>query len=105
MKYTIVSDGKPDTFESRVSKGDVVKYELDFTPWLEGKGTIASTEWTIHSGSVAISDTDQTAYLTFNYEGSNLVSCKVTTSTGEAKKVWLVIKVIDRDSTLDYENS
>lgn len=102
MEYVVTSSGKPDYFEARVSVGDVVNFSLDFTPWLEGKGTIASTVWTNEAGSVGVADTDQSALLTFSSAGKNVVSCLVTTSTGEAKKVWLIIKALDRQESSDY---
>lgn len=102
MEYVVTSAGKPDYFEDRVSVGDVVKYELDFSPWLEGKGSISDTEWTVHSGSVSVDEDDQSALITFSNAGKALVSCVVTTSTGEAKKIWLILKAIDRKGIDDY---
>ena len=101
MDYVVTVRGKPDRFEDRVSVGDVVEYNLDFTPWLEDKGTIVSTTWLVESGNATIVDTDQSALLTFTYEGRNVISCQVTTSTGESKKVWLIVKATDEGSS-DY---
>lgn len=102
MRYVVTANGSPDYFDHRVSVGDVVKFELDFGPWLEDKGTIDSTVWTSVFGSAGIVDTDQEALITFNSAGRNLISCLVTTSTGEAKKVWLTIKAVDRNCPDDY---
>ena len=92
MKYTVTYDGDPDIFESRATVGDIVKYEINFTPWLEGKGSISSTVWSVVCGDVSIDDTDQEALITFNSASRSVVSCVVTTSTGEKKKIWLIIK-------------
>lgn len=102
MQYVITSTGKPDYFEDRVSVGDVVNYELDFAPWLEGKGTIISDVWTVHAGSVGVVDTGTDALITFSNAGKSIVSCVVTTSTGEAKKIWLILNAIDRKGLDDY---
>ena len=103
MKYVVTDTGLPDYFEDRVSVGDVVNYELDFSPWLEGKGTISSTVWTVESGNASVNDTDQSALITFSNCGKSMISCLVTTSTGEAKKVWLKTRAEDhKSSPSDY---
>lgn len=102
MKYVVTSSGKPDYYEDRVSVGDVVKYEFDFAPWLEDKGTIASVVWTVVAGGIGFTDDETTALLTFNSAGRSIVTCLVTTSTGEKKKVWLSLKAVDRNSIDDY---
>ena len=103
MDYVVTTRGKPDRFEDRVSVGDTVEYNLDFAPWLEDKGTIVTTEWLVESGSAGIVDTDQSALLTFSYESRNVISCRVTTTTGESKKVWLIVKATEPvEGSADY---
>jgi len=104
MDYVVTTRGKPDRFEDRVSVGDTVEYNLDFAPWLEDKGTISETDWLVESGNATIVDTDQSALLTFSYESRNVISCRVTTTTGESKKVWIIVKATDYgEGITDYE--
>lgn len=102
MKLTVTSIAKPDLFEDRVSVGDSVEYEFDFSPWLQDKGSIINTVWVTHSGVVGLSSTNQTGLLTFNQSGIALVSCQVTTDTGESKKVWLRVRASDLTVEDDY---
>lgn len=102
MDYVVTANGKPDYFEDRVSVDDTVKYNIDFAPWLEDKGDITDTSWTVVSGNAGLSDTDQSALISFTAEGRNVISCQVTTDTGESKKVWLIVKATEYGEA-DYE--
>lgn len=102
MQYTVSQNGKPDYYEDRVRVGDAVKYDFDFAPWLEGKGTIASTVWTVIAGSIALNDTNQSALIQFNSAGSCVVTCLVTTTTGEKKKVMLKVAADKAQALDDY---
>lgn len=104
MDYVITANGKPDRFEDNVSAGDVVEYSFDFSPYLEGKGSITDTIWTVEMGNASLVDTDQSALITFTYAGTSIITCLITTSSGEKKKVWLLIRAKEYDEGItDYE--
>lgn len=98
MKYVVTSSGKPDYYELRANIGEVVKIELDFAPWLETRGTNSSTVWSLVKGSLSFTNSGTIATVTLNSAGRSLLTCLVTSSTGEKKKVWLLIKAEDLDN-------
>lgn len=92
MQLVVTATGKPDHLDARMNVDETTKFDIDFSPWLEGKGTITSTTWTVRNGNASVVDTDQSALISVSNAGISLISCLVETSTGEAKKVWLLIK-------------
>lgn len=103
MQFAVTATRKPDYLEDRVSVGDSVNYELDFSPWLEGKGTITNTTWVNNNGNASVVSTDQSALISCTSKGKSVVSCLVETSTGEAKKVWIILLAGDMNGVSDYD--
>lgn len=103
--FTVTALNNPERFQDKVSKGDAVTYEFDFTPWEEDNHTITNVTWTLESGTAAISgqnltDGVATALLTFNDTGKSIVSVLATTAT-EKKKVWLEVLAKDQSLCVD----
>lgn len=95
MRYVVTSAGKPDYYELRTSVGETVKVDFDFSPWLEDRGTNNNTVWSLVTGGLSFTEDGTTANLTFTSAGRSIITCSVTSSSGETKKVWLVVKAED----------
>lgn len=105
--FTVVAKSNPSKYVDNVSKGDVVTYTFDFTPWQEDNSEISSVEWKIEAGQAAIlsstlDDGVTTAVVQFNEKGQVLLSITAITPI-ERKKMWLEISTRDRQlSFFDY---
>lgn len=103
----IPANSTKNIFEARVSKGDIVTYEIDFTAWEEDNNTITSVTWLTESGGIGISNIVlnngiTTALLDFTDCCDGLVSVVVDTGT-EKKKIWFRIRSEDHDNfSSDY---
>jgi hypothetical protein len=102
VNFTLTSKTRVDTFKDVLSIGDVVKYSIDCTPWVEDNETITAATWTSLSGSVGISDEANvagvvSANIAATQAGTSQVSILLETASGLAKKIWLNLRVKDQD--------
>lgn len=105
--FVVASKNINDRFSDNVSKGDVLTYTFDFSPWAEDNNPLTSVTWVCESGGVVISnqslvDNVATARLAFNEQGRSLISLLAETSA-EKKKIWLEVRAKDvYGFTYDY---
>ena len=102
--FVVTSKDNPRKFYDSVSKGDVVAYRFDFTPWQDDNDTITSVTWTLESGQASISGETlisgvADALVSFPQQGRSVISVLATTATA-AKKVFISIEA--RDEALEY---
>lgn len=101
----MTAGAKPDQYTDIVSIGDVVSYRFDATPWAEDNSDITSVTWTVESGQASISGQQLasniiSANVTFNQQGSNLISLQINTPT-QKKKAWLQVYAKDVERYAD----
>lgn len=102
--FVVTSKDNPQKFYDNVSKGDVVTYHFDFSPWQDDNSTITSIVWTLESGNASISNQVLTsgvaaALVSFPQEGRNTISVLAVTAN-EQKKIF--INIIARDQQLEF---
>lgn len=102
VNFTLTSKTRVDSFNDILSIGDVVNYEIDCTPWVEDNEVITAVTWTNEAGSVGISNQANvagvvSANITASQAGKAQVSILLQTASGIAKKIWLGLRVKDRD--------
>jgi len=104
--FVLTSKTRFDTFEDNVSLGDVVKYDIDCSPWAEDNANITTATWSVEYGQASISSETITsnvvsAVVNYSQAGRMLISILIETSGGLAKKMWLASYVKDRQQPSD----
>jgi len=101
VEFVLATKTKVDAFKDTASIGDVVKYQIDCTPWQDDNSVITSATWTNNgSGSAAITNPQLvagviSAYVNFSQAGLTNIKITLTTAT-QTKTIWLQVKVVDR---------
>lgn len=106
-KFYVPAKTSRNKFFDIVNKGEAVTYEIDFSSWQEDNSTITSIIWEVLAGSASVSGESlaagvASALVTFGDRGLNLISV-LTTTASEKRKVYLEIKVEDREYCGDYD--
>ena len=100
VDFTLATKTKVDSFKDSASIGDVVKYNIDCTPWQDDNSIITSASWTNQgSGNAGIASQSLvagviSALVSFTQAGGNLIKIVLTTAT-QTKTIWLDIDVKD----------
>lgn len=100
VSFTLATKTKVDSFRDTASIGDVVKYEIDCTPWQDDNDTITSAQWTNDAGSSPGITNPQlasgivSAFVNFTQAGTQRIKITLTTAT-RTKVMWLEVKVKD----------
>lgn len=102
VNFILTSETRVDSFKDVLSLGDVVKYSIDCTPWVEDNEAITGATWTCLSGSVgisnqAVSNGVVSATIAASQAGIAQIAILLATASGLAKKIWLNIRVKDQD--------
>lgn len=105
VDFVLATKTKVDAFKDGASIGDVVKYQIDCTPWQDDNSVITSASWT-NDGGVSSTITNPqlasgviSAYVSFTQSGVSNIKIVLTTAT-QTKTLWLQVKVVDRSQ--DY---
>lgn len=105
--FVVTAKLTSDQYYDVVVKGDIVKYQFDFTPWQEDNDTISTVTWTVESGSAVLSGQAlasgvASARVSVPEEGRSFISILATTPTVK-KKLWLVVEAKDASISMsDY---
>lgn len=107
VNFTLAVRTNVNTFKDTASKGDVVRYSIDCTPWAEDAGgTVTSVAASVEHGSASISNETLvsgvwSADVTFTERGRVQISALVNTATVK-KKAFIDVKVEDLTQGDDY---
>lgn len=102
VNFTLTSKTRVDQFKDTLSIGDVVNYAIDCSPWVEDNAAITTATWTVEGGSSSItnkvlSGSTVSANIGATQAGTQSISILLQTATGLAKKIWLGLRVKDKD--------
>ena len=102
VDFTLTSKTRVDSFKDTLSLNDVIKYQIDCTPWVDDNEAITAATWTCISGSVGISNQTNvagvvSANISATQAGSAQVAILLQTASGITKKIWLGLRVKDQD--------
>lgn len=106
VSFVLATRTKVDSFKDSASIGDVVRYEIDCTPWQDDNSVITAAAWTNQgSGNADISGATLvagviSALVGFTQSGIHRVKIVLTTAT-QTKTLWLEVKVKDLDQCGD----
>lgn len=101
VNFVLATKTKVDSFKDRASINDVVKYEIDCTPWQEDNSPITSIAVT-NDGASSAGISSQVLlngvvsfFAMFTQSGTYNMRIVLTTAT-QKKTIWLKVQVIDR---------
>lgn len=102
VNFTLTSKTRVDSFKDTLSIGDVVNYAIDCSPWVEDNAAITAVTWTVVGGSVGITNqalngSMVSANIGATQAGTQSISILLQTASGLAKKIWLGLRVKDKE--------